>query len=604
MPTEAPIPARELELLRFLDDLEAHLRQVRESRKALAYALRLTREFFRAEAACVALSRPGRVEAELLIEFPSRGRWDRAFLAAFVRGRHVAIPPEMILAPIQRRGRPWGALALVRRTPPFEKGTWRWLHRATFLVSERLAQIDRDRMVEVRDRLDRKIMEQLRPKDLFYQILDGLRTLTRYDHSSALLFREDDDAAFTLVAEQIAWTKGKSRRIGMKLVPGEEVERVLHRGDVYGFDRDGDAWREWDGRPVSDLAALLDYNGGPAAVRAGGPGVDPSGVADAREAAMLVAPILSRGGVFGVLKIAARHAGSFGRYELDLVERFRSQASIAILNSRRTEFLHTRMVEAEKKNAMADLARGVAHDVNNALGAAVPIIQQMREDVRSGSIDPAVFAEDLAIVENAVLTGRRIFGGMLAFARSGHRRSGEADLRAAVDSALGILKDGLERRGISLSTDIPASLPLLAGGQSDVEQVLLNLITNARDAMSAGGRLTITARRQDGLVEVVVEDTGEGIPAELIARVQEPFFTTKGQGSGLGLSIVRSILWEMNGRMALESEPGKGTRVRFLVPVVETGVPRAGRDRDGETPSSPATPGSGGAPDTPQEASR
>jgi two-component system NtrC family sensor kinase len=574
MPTEAPLPARELELLRFLDDLEAHLRQVRESRKALAYALRLTRDFFGAEAGVVALSRPGRAEAELLIEQPSRRNWDRAFLARFARGTHLTIPPEMILAPIQRRGRPWGSLALVRRTPPFEKGTWRWLHRATFLVSERLAQIDRDRMVEVRDRLDRKIMEQLRPKDLFYQILDGLRTLTRYDHSSALLFREDDDAAFTLVAEQIAWTKGKSRRIGTKLVPGEEIERVLHRGDVYGFDRDGESWREWDGRPVTEVAALLDYNG-----RGGAPAGDavsegPVG-ADDREAAMLVAPILSRGGVFGVLKIASRHPGSFGRYELDLVERFRSQASIAILNSRRTEFLHTRMVEAEKKNAMADLARGVAHDVNNALGAAVPIIQQMREDVRNGAIDPGVFAEDLAIVENAVLTGRRIFGGMLGFARSGHRRSGEADLRAAVDSALGILKDGLERRGIALSTDIPATLPLLAGGQSDLEQVLLNLVTNARDAMSSGGRLTISARRQDGLVEVVVEDTGEGIPAELIARVQEPFFTTKGQGSGLGLSIVRSILWEMNGRMALESEPGKGTRVMFLVPVVEVGAARS-----------------------------
>ncbi|HEX7878996.1 MAG TPA: ATP-binding protein [Candidatus Eisenbacteria bacterium] len=552
-------PEQELEHLRFLDELEAHLRQVSDARKALSAALRVTREHFGAAEGIIAIKRPGSHSVAPTIVWPRASRWDLGWLDGFIDTRKARIPTDTILAPVDRYGRAWGAIGLRRNEAPFPKGTWRWLHRASFLVSEALAHIDRDRMIDVRDRLDRKIMEQLRPKDLFYQILDGLRSLTGYDHSSTLLFREDDDAAFTIVAEQIAWTKGKSRRIGQRLTPDEGVEKILQRREVLGFDREGDTWRERRWQIVDGLAGMLDYNIAPG---------------EEREAAMLVAPIVSKTGVFGLLKIASRHAGSFGRYEAELVERFRSQATIAILNSQRTEFLHARLVEAEKKHAMADLARGVAHDVNNALGSVVPIVQAMREEVTGGQIEPQVFAEDLKQIETSLLTCRRIFGGMLSFARSGHRTTGVADLGAAVNATLAIMRDGLERRGITLDVDMPKEVPLLAGGQSDVEQVLLNLVTNARDAMPQGGTLGIRAARQDGLVEVVVSDTGEGIPKELLARVQEPFFTTRSQGSGLGLSIVRSILWEMNGRMVLESEPGHGTSVRFYVPAAPTEVAR------------------------------
>jgi K+-sensing histidine kinase KdpD len=82
-----------------------------------------------------------------------------------------------------------------------------------------------------------------------------------------------------------------------------------------------------------------------------------------------------------MLKIAGRHPAALGRHEAQLLERFRSQAAMAIRNARRHESLHSRMVEAEKKHAMADLARGVSHDVNNALGSVLPIVQEMQEDV-------------------------------------------------------------------------------------------------------------------------------------------------------------------------------------------------------------------------------
>ena len=85
------------------------------------------------------------------------------------------------------------------------------------VLSAAVHRIDRDRLLGVRDRIDRKVMEQIHPKDLFYQILDGIRSLTLYDHSSALLIREEDEASLRVVAEQIAWTKAKSERIGLRI---------------------------------------------------------------------------------------------------------------------------------------------------------------------------------------------------------------------------------------------------------------------------------------------------------------------------------------------------------------------------------------------------
>ena len=89
---------------------------------------------------------------------------------------------------------------------------------------------------------------------------------------------------------------------------------------------------------------------------------------------------------------------------------------------------------------------------------------------------------------------------------------------------------------------------------------------NAREATPQGGRITVTVRSVDRLVEISIADSGCGIPAENLARVLEPFFTTKENGNGLGLSICRSVLWEVDGTLTIQSEPGNGTDVRVLVP--------------------------------------
>ena len=543
----------ELPLFRFREALSTQLKQTRDVAKALRHSLRVTREFFGASHAAIAVARPGETSAELLLALPEDPHWDVGLLAAFIGNRYPAIPPDLLVAPLRRGGRTWAAMAL-RQPTPFDRGAIRPLLEIAAAVSESIERIDLERMLEVRDRIDRKMMEHLRSNDLFYQILDGLRSLTRYDHSSALLIK-NDGGELQLAAEQIAWVKGKSRRIGLCLPLEPDVRDLIGGGEVFGFEREGDVWREWRGRPVTPVADLLDYNR-----------TDEAAHPEGRERSMLCAPLATEDDLLGVLKVASRRTGSFGPYEAGLVERFRSHVSVAIRNSQRAETLHARMIEADRKHAMADLARSVAHDVNNALGSVLPLVQQLHAEARGGKVDCAELGADLEQIHRSLEVCRRIFGGMLAFARDGARSGGRAQVARAVESTLAVLGDGLDRMGIAVNVALEEPLPAVAGNLSELEQVLLNLLTNAREAMPRGGRIDVRARPVPGGLEIVIADTGIGIPPELLPRVQEPFFTTKESGSGLGLAICRSVVWSMGGKLYLESEPGRGTSVRVVLP--------------------------------------
>src|SRR6266850_2529586 len=494
---------RELAALKFMDGLASHLKDVREPHKALRHALRDTREFFQATHGCIATLHPGRAEADLLFTLPKHADWDLEVVTRYIRHTHPPVQRDMVIASIRRRGGAWGAIALSRPGLPYDRDDRHLLTRIAAMVSGAIHRIDRDRLLGVRDRIDRKIMEQIHPKDLFYQILDGIRSLTQYDHSSALLIREEDEAALRVVAEQIAWTKAKSDRIGLRLPMTDEAAALLQSERVYGFDRHGGRWQEWKGQPATGLAALLDYNND-----------DAGGRETLREASMICAPLVTRDSLVGMLKIAARYPEQLKPYDAELVEHFRSQAAVAIQNLHRTESLRARVLTAERKHAMAELARSVSHDVNNALGSMLPLVQQMQEELRGGVLEPTVLWEDLEQVQKSLQVCRRIFGGMLSFSRGSARRSRHGQVRPAVETVSAILKYGMGRRGIELSVDVPDELPGVACGQSDLEQVFLNLLTNAREATPHGGSISVSVRSSDGVVEISIADTGRGISAQ------------------------------------------------------------------------------------------
>lgn len=541
--------ADELRLLRFLWDLGTHLRDTRDADAALRFMVRAVHDYFQPHATCVANRAVGG-RVEISFNLPSSTVWDSRLFATVLAGEKPAPQPELMFARLRRRDRPWGLLALSRRTGVFDRADRQALVRIANVVSAILRDIDTARTREVRDRIDRKIMSEIQPVDLAYQILDALRSLTRYDHSSALFLADASDG-LELFAEQIAHHKTKSSRIGTRLTLPPQAQKFLLDWDVALFERQAAGWVSRQGCPA-ELASLF---------------CSPAVAGAVPEAELLLAPLRGKEGLVGVLKIGSLHPGTFGDHEAEQVSAFVPQAVIALQNSQRAARLHERMIAAERKHVLAELARGVAHDLNNALGQVLPLIQQMRAEVAEGKVDPATVETDLTQIEQAMGVCRRIFANMLSFARRSPGAVGGASLAQAVSGTLAILEEGMKHRGIRVSCHLPEALPGLPCSQNDLEQVVLNLITNARDAMPSGGAVSIRAWTEAGAVGFSVADNGCGIPPDHLPRLGEPFFTTKPNGTGLGVAICRSIVWDMGGQIEFQSAPGRGTTVVLSLPV-------------------------------------
>jgi signal transduction histidine kinase len=219
------------------------------------------------------------------------------------------------------------------------------------------------------------------------------------------------------------------------------------------------------------------------------------------------------------------------------------------------------MLKIERQNALAHLARGVAHDINNALGEVIPLVQQIQADVQGGTIVPDVLAEDLHRVELSLQVTRGIFARMMRFARGSARHPGPSDVPSAFAAVREVLQESLSRLEIGVRAELPDQLPAVKCGQSDLERLLFNLLSNGRDALPNGGTLIVAVRMADPFVEITVSDDGVGMSAETLAQIESPFFTTKEHGTGLGLSTCRSIAAEAGGSLIIESRVGAGTRV-------------------------------------------
>jgi PAS domain S-box-containing protein len=223
-----------------------------------------------------------------------------------------------------------------------------------------------------------------------------------------------------------------------------------------------------------------------------------------------------------------------------------------------------RLRRDQKMEAVARLAGGVAHDFNNLLtviiGHAELALQTLPDH------DP--LRDDLAEIAAASERGAGLAAQLLAFSRRSIVAPVVVELGALVTRMTRIF-DGLLGAQIALATRIAPDAAIVADPNL-VEKVLVNLVTNARDAMPRGGTVTIAARRRtDGvLVALSITDTGDGMPPEVLARVCEPFFTTKpvGHRAGLGLATVHGIVTQAGGTIRIDSEVGRGTTVELLLP--------------------------------------
>lgn len=249
---------------------------------------------------------------------------------------------------------------------------------------------------------------------------------------------------------------------------------------------------------------------------------------------------------------------------------------------RKLQELQEQLAQAQKLSTIGSLASSMTHEFNNIL---TTIINYAKLGLRhkDAATREKAFDKILAAGQRA----SKITTGMLSYARRGNSRREPIDLIALVQEVLVLVGKDLQNHRVRLQTNLESG-PLVADvNAGQMQQVLLNLIINARQAMEGGGQLTIQARRgtEQGVGEIVVRDTGHGIAADSLRKIFEPYFTTKtadaqGQGgTGLGLAMVRDVIEAHQGRIRVESTVGQGTAFTLKLPLVVRGPSSVARSQ-------------------------
>jgi PAS domain S-box-containing protein len=233
--------------------------------------------------------------------------------------------------------------------------------------------------------------------------------------------------------------------------------------------------------------------------------------------------------------------------------------------------LEEQVVQADKLSSIGLLAAGVAHEVNTPLAVISSYAQMLAKQVES---DPAK-TKALEKITAQTFRASEIVNSLLSFSRTAANELAPVQLDKTLVETLSLVEPQLRKAHITVETDFGPDLPEVRGVAGKLQQVFLNLVLNARDAMPEGGRLSIRARRAEGAdgqeaARIEIADTGVGIPRERLARIFDPFFTTKGpkRGTGLGLSVSYGIIKEHAGSLTVDSVPGQGATFTIELPAV------------------------------------
>jgi PAS domain S-box-containing protein len=241
----------------------------------------------------------------------------------------------------------------------------------------------------------------------------------------------------------------------------------------------------------------------------------------------------------------------------------------------RVEAIHA-IARAEKLAAVGRLAAGVVHEINNPLATIAACAEALEHRVDEGAFDgnEAVgdLAEYLELIKSEAFRCKSITTGLLDFSRMRTGDRHQIDVAEILKSSANLISHQKRGNGISINLDLGDELQTIVGDGGQIQQAVIALGTNAIDAMSSGGTLSLRAYNQANRVVVEIEDTGVGIAAENLSKIFEPFFTTKevGRGTGLGLSVCYGIITDHGGRLSVRSNPGKGTVFTILLPVVSS----------------------------------
>jgi signal transduction histidine kinase/CheY-like chemotaxis protein len=392
--------------------------------------------------------------------------------------------------------------------------------------------------------------------------------------------------------ERIATTCGRllqTDSVGIRLVEGDDLVVAYASGGA----------REVMSRPRlkigESLSGLVAASGQTLVLS--DPAADPRLIPVHRAAmerlgyrALVAVPIKAGERIAGVLSVQTRRRLGFSEEDIEVVTAFAGQVGVALHNNRLYEELQQayreltltqdQLVQSQKMEAIGRLAGGIAHDFNNLLTVIAGQTYMLRNQTAAGPV-----REGVERIEGTAERAAELIRQLLAFSRKQVLQPGILRLNAIVESMTPMLTRVIGE-DIELSTRLEPKLLHVKADPTQVEQVIMNLVVNARDAMPRGGHLSLETANvtvepayavqhpdvaPGGYVMLAVTDNGTGMDAETRRRLFEPFYTTKepGKGTGLGLSTVYGIVKQSGGHIWVESEPGHGATFRIYLPVVD-----------------------------------
>jgi two-component system NtrC family sensor kinase len=297
--------------------------------------------------------------------------------------------------------------------------------------------------------------------------------------------------------------------------------------------------------------------------------------ADFATRAVLCVPLVVRDRVIGAIEVINKPDGAFTEADLDLLQTMAGSVAVAVENaqlySELTDFAHelersqAQLVQAEKMAAVGRLAASLAHEINNPLQAIhntlhLSAMSRLPDEKRQ---------RYLTMAQEEVERLIEIVQRMLDFYRPSRGGMVETDVNEALQSALAIADKRLQHSQIRVHTRLAKGLPAISAVSDQLSQVFLNIIINAIEAMPEGGSLRVGTllTEDEEWILVAFRDSGPGLTSEKVARVFEPFYTTKVDGTGLGLAISYGIVERHGGTIEVSSQPGQGTTFIVRLPV-------------------------------------